>query len=149
MLGAPAQKELWPKTIWPGTIPGIPQIGLRMNNFFQVVGRNSNKFNVVSALNSSNGIPQYIPKADFETGYFSLFSAGNFGSDIAFWVDDDISVAGLNSNGALGDAYLRFVNAGRFLKLAKDTLSLRTGQFELDLPFTQARTYNLSGYYIY
>src|SRR5205807_7738714 len=29
MLGAPAQKELWPHSIWPGTIPGIPQIGLR------------------------------------------------------------------------------------------------------------------------
>src|SRR5713101_6591188 len=24
MLGAPAQKELWPHTIWPGTIPGLP-----------------------------------------------------------------------------------------------------------------------------
>src|SRR5580700_12266661 len=22
MLGSPAQKELWPHTIWPGTIPG-------------------------------------------------------------------------------------------------------------------------------
>src|SRR5690242_18131940 len=31
MLGAPAQKELWPHTIWPGTIPGLPPIGLRMN----------------------------------------------------------------------------------------------------------------------
>ena len=24
MLGAPAQKELWPKAIYPGTIPGSP-----------------------------------------------------------------------------------------------------------------------------
>src|ERR1700688_2829953 len=29
MLGAPAQKEVWPNAIWPGTIPGIPPIGLR------------------------------------------------------------------------------------------------------------------------
>src|SRR5215510_12212946 len=24
LLGAPAQKELFPRAIWPGTIPGIP-----------------------------------------------------------------------------------------------------------------------------
>src|SRR5215469_1752133 len=29
MLGAPAQKDLWPHTIWPGTIPGILPIGFR------------------------------------------------------------------------------------------------------------------------
>src|SRR3984893_3134908 len=42
MLGSPAQKELWPHTIWPGSIPGLPPIGLRFNTFFQVVGRNRN-----------------------------------------------------------------------------------------------------------
>ncbi len=38
MLGAPANAELWPKAIWPGTIPGIPPIGLRLNNYFQYTG---------------------------------------------------------------------------------------------------------------
>jgi len=46
MLGSPAQKELWPHTIWPGTIPGLPPIGLRFNTFFQVAGRNRNNFNL-------------------------------------------------------------------------------------------------------
>ena len=32
MLGAPANAELWPHAIWPGKIPGMPPIGLRMNN---------------------------------------------------------------------------------------------------------------------
>jgi hypothetical protein len=41
------------------------------------------------------------------------------------------------------------VNVSRFLKLPKDSLSVRVGQFELDLPFTQARSYNLSPYDIY
>src|SRR2546430_7161892 len=45
MLGAPAQAEMWPHTIFPGTIPGMPPIGLRMNTFFQVVGKNRNNFN--------------------------------------------------------------------------------------------------------
>ena len=44
MLGAPANAELWPKAIWPGTIPGIPPIGLRMNNYFQYTGTSSGKF---------------------------------------------------------------------------------------------------------
>jgi hypothetical protein len=35
MLGAPAQKELWPHTVFPGTIPGLPPIGLRYNQFFR------------------------------------------------------------------------------------------------------------------
>jgi hypothetical protein len=49
----------------------------------------------------------------------------------------------------LGDGYLKFVNIGRFMKMPKDSLSLRAGQFELDLPFTQARTINLSPCDIY
>jgi hypothetical protein len=75
--------------------------------------------------------------------------AGNFGSDIAFWVDDDISVGGAGASGGLGDGYLKFVNIGRFFKLPTDVLSLRIGQFELDLPFSQARSWNLSGWDIY
>jgi len=94
-------------------------------------------------------LPPTIPGNDFEPGYFSIFTAGNFGSDIAFWVDDDISVAGANANGMLGDAYLRFVNLSRFFKLPTDSLTLKVGQFELDLPFTQARAYDLSPYDIY
>src|SRR5713226_6918261 len=116
LLGAAAQKEVWPHSVWPGEIPGLPPIGLRMNNFFQVTGNNRNRFNPLAAPGT---LPQIIPRTDFETGFFSIFTAGNFGSDIAFWVDDDISVAGANANGGLGDAYLRFVNIGRLLKLPK------------------------------
>ena len=146
LLGAPAQKDLWPHTIWPGTIPGLPAIGLRYNHFFQVLSRNRNAFNNQLAPGM---VGPFIPRTDFQTGLFSIFTAGNFGSDIAFWVDDDFSVAGANSNGGLGDAYLKFVNLGRLLKLPTDALSLRFGQFELDIPFSQARTWNLSGWDIY
>ncbi len=146
MLGAPAQKEVWPHSVWPGQIPGVPPIGLRMNNFFQFTGANRKRFD---ALATPPTLPGFIPATDFETGFFSIFTAGNFGSDIAFWVDDDISVAGANANGGLGDAYLKFVNIGRVLKLPTDSLSLRAGQFELDLPVTQARNINLSPYDIY
>lgn len=146
LLGAPAQKDVWPKSIWPGQIPGLPPIGLRMNNFFQVTSGPRNRFNAAAAPNTA---PPFIPATDFETGLFSIFTAGNLGSDIAFWVDDDISVGGDNSAGALGDGYLRFVNLGRVVHLPTDSLHFRAGQFELDLPFTQARSINLSPYDIY
>jgi hypothetical protein len=109
-----------------------------------VTSKNANNYNVAGQSTSP-----YIPRTDFQPGFFSIFTAGNFGSDIAFWVDDDISVAGANANGSLGDAYLRFVNVGRFFKLPTDSLSLRVGQFELDLPFTQSKAYDISPYDIY
>jgi hypothetical protein len=146
MLGAPANKELWPKAIWPGTIPGIPPIGLRMNNYFQYTGTSSGKF---AALTPAGTLPPFVPTTDFETGLFSIFTAGNFGGDIAFWVDDDISVSGANANGDLGDGYLKFVNISRLMKLPKDSLNLKIGQFELELPFTQARSIWISPYDIY
>jgi hypothetical protein len=146
MLGAPAQADLFPKVIYPGSIPGLPPIGLRYNTFFQMVSSNRNNLN--TALPPGT-VGSFIPRTDFQPGYFSIFTAGNFGSDIAFWVDDDISVAGANANGGLGDGYLKFVNLGRILKLPKDALSLRAGQFELDLPFSQARTWNPSGWDIF
>src|SRR5271165_1336968 len=64
MLGAPANAELWPKAIWPGTIPGIPPIGLRYNQYFQYTSSNRNQLNI-----PGNTGP-YIPATDFETGFF-------------------------------------------------------------------------------
>jgi hypothetical protein len=152
MLGAPANAELWPKAIWPGTIPGQPPIGLRYNNYFQYTGSSRNKYaNLLppgTVPGTITGFP-YIPATDFETGFFSMFTAGNFGSDIAFWVDDDISVSGANGNGGLGQAYLKFVNIGRFLKLPDYALNLRVGQIELEIPFTQALSIWVSPYDIY
>jgi len=146
MLGAPAQKELWPHTVFPGTIPGLPPIGLRFNQFFQFTPNSANNYNPAGTNNPNTST---VPRTDFEPGFFSIFMAGNFGSDIAFWVDDDLSVSGANANGGLGDGYLKFVNIGRFFKLPTDSLSLRVGQFELDLPFSQARSINLSPWDIY
>ena len=150
MLGAPAQKEVFPKTIWPGTIPGQPPIGLRIASYFQVTGKNANRFAVVPQPGTTDPVDNgFVPRTDFQTGTFSIFTAGNFGSGIAFWVDEDFSVAGSNADGGLGDGYLRFVDIGRFAHLPKDSLSLRVGQFELELPFSPARSWNLSGWDIF
>lgn len=146
MLGAPAQAELWPHTVYPGTIPGTVPIGLRMNTFYQQVSGNRNNFNAASPAGT---VGPFTPKSDFQPGLFSIFTAGNFGSGIAFWVDDDFSVGAANSNGGLGDGWLKFHNIGRLFKLPTDSLNLRIGQFELDLPFSQARSWNMSGWDIY
>jgi hypothetical protein len=118
----------------------MPPIGLRMNTFFQRTSGNRGNF---GALVPAGTVPPFIPKTDFSTGLFSIFTAGNFGSDIAFWVDSDFNVGGDNTAGGLGDGYLKFVNIGHLLKMKKDALSLRVGRFELDLPFSQARNINI------
>jgi len=146
MLGAPANAEAWPKAIWPGTIPGIPPIGFRYNNYLQFTSGSHNRFN---SLTPPGTLPVFVPTADFETGLFSIFTAGNFGSDIAFWVDNDLSVSGANSNGGLGEAYLKFVNIGRLMKLPDNALNLRVGQMELDIPFTASKSIWVSPYDIY
>src|SRR5215471_3020200 len=147
LLGAAAQKEQFPHTVWPGSIPGILPVGLRMNTFFQKTRGNRGNFD--SLLPAGTPSSPFIPKTDFGTGLFSIFAAGDFGSDIAFWVDEDLSISGDNTAGGLGDGYMKFVNLGRVFKMPKDVLSLRVGRFEMDLPFTQARTINISSYDIY
>src|SRR6202162_2925309 len=87
LLGAPANKDLFPHSIWPGTIPGLPPVGLRYNHFFQVVSASRNTFNLQNTAGDP-ALDQFIPRTDFQAGLFSIFMAGNFGSDIAFWVDD-------------------------------------------------------------
>src|SRR5205807_6907902 len=58
LLGAPANKELFPHTIFPGTIPGLPPIGLRLNTFFQVVSKNRNIFNSCNLATPGSFIPR-------------------------------------------------------------------------------------------
>src|ERR1700688_1807510 len=62
MLGASAQAEMWPHTIFPGTIPGLPPIGLRFNTFFQVVSANRNNFNLQHPGDPT--MQQFIPRTD-------------------------------------------------------------------------------------
>src|SRR5258708_9276415 len=81
MLGSPAQKELWPHTIWPGTIPGLPPIGLRFNTFFQVASPNRNNFNL-----QAPGVPTapFIPRTAFQSGLLTLFMPVTFSHVRAF-----------------------------------------------------------------
>lgn len=139
LLGAKAQREAFPKAIFPGEIPGSIPIGLRYSGF--------------ASYNSKRPFAlggDFVPRTDlFTPNTFTAIAAGSFGPNISFWVDDDISVRGSGAEGGLGDGYLKVNDIGHYFRLPKNTLNVRFGQFELDLPFTQARTINLTDYDIY
>ena len=137
LLGAKAQKEAFPKAIYPGEIPGNVPVAFRYSGNF--------------TYNSRQPISLgFLPRTDvFVPNTFTIIGAGSFGQNLSFWVDNDISAGGNNSAAGLGDGYLKFNDLGHYIHLPKDSLNLRIGQFELDLPFTQARSINLTPYDVY
>jgi hypothetical protein len=137
MLGAKAQKEAFPKAVYPGELPGNLPIAFRYSGFAQ--------YN--SKIPLAVG---FVPRTDlFAPNTFTIIAAGSFGPTLSFWIDDDISTGGSGADGGLGDGYIRANDIGHYLHLPKDALNVRFGQFELDLPFSQARTINLSSYDIF
>lgn len=137
LLGAKAQKEAFPNALYPGELPGNLPIAFRYSGFAQYNSK------VPLAVG-------FTPRTDlFAPNTFTIIAAGSFGPNISFWIDDDISTGGSGADGGLGDGYIKANDIGHYLHLPKDALNVRFGQFELDLPFTQARTINLSDYDIY
>ncbi len=138
LLGAPAQRQMFPRrAVYPGEIPGSLPIGFRFSGF-------------ASYNNKQPVALGFVPRSDlFAPDTFTLLAAGSLGQTLSFWIDDDLSVGGSGAGGGLGDGYLKANDLGRFLKLPKDTLNVRFGQFELDLPFSDARSINPTGYDVY
>ncbi len=137
LLGAKAQKEVFPKAVYPGEMPGSVPVAFRY----------SGNFTYNSKQPLSNG---FLPRTDlFVPNTFTIIGAGSFGPTLSFWIDNDISSNGSDAAAGLGDGYLKFNDLGHYIGLPKDTLNLRMGQFELDLPITQARTINLTPYDVY
>ncbi|HYL10782.1 MAG TPA: hypothetical protein VEU31_08600 [Candidatus Acidoferrales bacterium] len=137
LLGAKAQKEVFPGAVYPGEMPGSIPVAFRYSGNF--------------TYNSRQPISLgFLPRTDlFVPNTFTIIGAGSFGPSLSFWVDNDISAGGSNAAAGLGDGYLKVNDLGHHIGLPKDTLNLRMGQFELDLPFTQARGINLTPYDVY
>lgn len=141
MLGSKAQKEAFPGAVYPGEIPGTIPIAFRYEGNFGWSAKQP------QAVAQANG---FQPNTDlFVPNTFTVIGAGSFGPNFSFWVDDDISVGGSGADGGLGDAYLKYNDLGHYFHLPKDALNVRFGQFELDLPFTNARTPYLTTYDIF
>ncbi len=144
MLGSKAQKEAFPEAVYPGQIPGTIPIAFRYSGFF-----NWNAAQPAAAV-QPNGPYPFVARTDlFAPNTFTMIAAGSFGDNLSFWIDDDVSTGGSGAAGGLGDGYLKYNDLGRFFHLPTNALNVRFGQFELDLPFTQARTIYLSDYDIY
>jgi hypothetical protein len=140
LLGAQAQKESFPNSIYPGELPILP-IAFRYSGYF------SHTSSQPAALTAANG---YVPPTDlFAPNTFTILAAGSLGPSVAFWIDDDLSTGGSGADGGLGDGYIKANNLLHFLKVPQNDFNVRYGQYELDLPFTQARTINLTDYAIY
>src|SRR5215467_13876203 len=140
MLGAKAQKEAFPEAVYPGEIPGSLPISFRYEGNLNWNAKQP------AAVQTTN----FTPRTDlFVPNTFTIISAGSFGPNISFWIDDDVSTGGSGADGGLGDGYLKYNDLGHALRLPKNALNVRFGQFELDLPFTQARTIYPSDYDIY
>jgi hypothetical protein len=137
LLGAKAQKEAFPKAVYPGEIPGSVPVAFRYSGNFT--------YNSKQPLSIG-----FLPRTDlFVPNTFTIIGAGSFGPTLSFWIDNDISSNGANAAAGLGDGYLKVNDLGHYIGLPKDTINLRMGQFELDLPITQARTINLTPYDVY
>jgi hypothetical protein len=142
LLGSKAQKEAFPGAVYPGEIPGFLPIAFRYEGNFTWNRKQP------AGVIAQNGI--FTPRTDlFAPNTFTIISAGSFGTNLSFWIDDDISTGGAGADGGLGDGYLKYSNIGNSFGLPLNSLNLRFGQFELDLPFTQARTIYPSDYDIY
>src|SRR5712692_7523085 len=141
LLGSKAQKEAFPGAVYPGEIPGYLPIAFRYEGNFALNHKQP------PGVIAQNG---FTPRTDlFAPNTFTIISAGSFGQNLSFWIDDDISVGAANANGFMGDGWLKYSDLGHGIGLPKNALNVRFGQFELDLPFTQAKTIYLSPFDIY
>jgi len=141
LLGSKAQKEAFPGAVYPGEIPGTIPIAFRYEGNFTLNRKQP------AGVIVQNG---FTPRTDlFAPNTFTIIAAGSFGQNLSFWIDDDISVDAANASGAMGDGWLKYSDLGHGIGLPKNALNVRFGQFELDLPFTQAKSIYLSPYDVY
>jgi hypothetical protein len=137
MLGAQAQKEAFPYSIYPGELPILPIA-------FRYSGGLSYTSPQPPGIASTPSTDLFLPNT------VTLLAAGSLGPSFEFWIDDDLSAGGSGADGGLGDGYIKANNfVGHYLHVPQNDLNVRFGQFELDLPFTQARSINLTSYAIY
>lgn len=141
VLGAEAQKDSFPNSIYPGELPILP-IAFRYSGYFNY---NTKQPAEVTAASG------YVPVTSlFQPNTLTFLAAGSFGPSLSFWIDNDLSTGGSGAAGGLGDGYIKSNDfLGHYLHIPRNDLNLRFGQFEVDLPFSQARTINLTGYSIF
>lgn len=107
-LGAPAWKKVWPKAVWPGSIPGFPPIAFRVTS--------------EAALQPANAVNLNFT---FPSGV-NVYFAGSEGAGISFF--GNIFISGSTGALTVDRAYMQF-------RLSPDTpgrnpLMLKVGRIE-------------------
>lgn len=99
----------------------------------------------------ASGNHTFVEDADGTSfAFFKGISAGNLGSRVSYWVDDGLFWLLDAPEGVDDFTHTKPDNAwGRIEVVQNGKLYLKAGRFELDLPFTQARTPQLFAYDIY
>jgi len=87
-LGAPAWKQLWPKAVWPGSIPGLPPIAMRVASEVGLQPANAVKLN----FNFPSGVNVYF--------------VGSEGAGISFF--GNIFISGAAGTVSIDRAYVQF-----------------------------------------
>ena len=121
MLGAEAQKESFPNSIYPGELPILP-IAFRYAGYLSYTSPQP------PAVTAAVG---YVPPTDlFQPDTVTLLAAGSLGPSLSFWIDDDLSAGGSGADGGLGDGYIKANNLlGRMFHVPQNNLNVRFGQF--------------------
>ncbi len=115
LLGSDAYKRVWPKSVWPNTLPGTSPVSLRARGAFQVT-------TVDSATTSEFGMPA-----------LQLLAAGTIGEDITVFAGAHLFEN--NEPGSIDRLYVKFDNIlSRYIP--KHALYIEFGQFIPELvPF--------------
>ncbi|MFQ5873607.1 MAG: hypothetical protein ACE5JL_07380 [Dehalococcoidia bacterium] len=130
-LGADAWKEVWPRGVWPGAIPGLPPMSLRVENALSIVREVEHQEENV--------------RADFVfPEELALLTGGTLGEDISFY--GDIDLFDENEPGHIGRLFIQFDNLLDNW-FPEYLFNLRVGQFEPGvLAFSNHRRLTLTPY---
>src|ERR1017187_3824015 len=119
MLGAQAQKEAFPYSIYPGELPILP-IAFRYSGAFA--------YNAPQPPAVTNAVG-FIPQTDlFQPNTLTFIAASSLGPSLSFWIDDDLAAAGSGANGGMGDAYIKANDfIGHYLHVPVKDLNVQIG----------------------
>jgi len=125
-LGSPAWKKVWPEGIWPGQIPAMIPIALRVESLYRYDDR--------SEVTHDFTFPQEL----------ELLTGGTFGEDISFY--GEITLFEEGETGKVGRLFLQFDNLFDS-RLQRHLLNLKIGQFvPAAVPFASQRRLTLTDY---
>ena len=111
-LGAPSWKKVWPKSIWPGSIPGTVPIGFYSHMRFTVTEEREGK----EVVNTQFDAPHEL----------ELLMGGVFGDNLSFLVEWLVYEKGHVDEARLGSLYIQYDDLFGF----EDTLNVKIGKFD-------------------